>query len=103
MPKGCVMLCHSNPTKKEIEEWVEKKIHEFATQENKTLQVFEKRWLDRYVYAEIHEIFFASFPSEMYEWITKLVDSHGRCRLDKPIVWASKLVRRLEASEDKIA
>jgi len=51
------------------------KIHEFATQENRTLQVSEKRWLDRYVYAKIHEIFFASFLSELYEWITRLADS----------------------------
>jgi len=51
---------------------------------------------------EIHEIFFASFPSELYEWITKLTDSQGRCRLDKPIVWTPELVRKLEASEDKI-
>lgn len=51
---------------------------------------------------EIHEIFFASFPSELYEWIAKLADSQGRCSLDKPIVWIPELVRRLEASVDKI-
>ena len=55
------------------------------------------------MYTEIHEIFFASFPSDLYEWIAKLADSQGRCRLGKPIVWTLKLVRRLEASEDKIA
>lgn len=32
----------------------------------------------------------------------KLADSQGRCRLDKPIVWTPELVRRLEASRDKI-
>lgn len=52
---------------------------------------------------EIHEIFFASFPTELYEWIAKLVDSQGRWKLDGPIVWTPELVRRLEASEDKIA
>jgi len=52
---------------------------------------------------EIHKIFFASFPSELYEWITKLADSQGRCRLDKPIVWTPELVCILEASKDKIA
>jgi len=51
---------------------------------------------------EIHEIFFASFPSKLYEWITKLADNQGRCRLDKPIVWDPKLVCGLEASGDKI-
>ena len=42
-----------------------------------------------------------TFP-QLYEWIVKLVDSQGRCRLDKPSVWTPELVRRLEALEDKI-
>ncbi len=69
------MSCHWNPTKKEIEEWLDKKIHEFATLENRTPQVFEKKWLERYVYTEIHRIFFASFPSELYEWIARFADN----------------------------
>lgn len=97
------MSCHWNPSKKEIEEWLEKNIHMFMTQENITPQVSKEKWLERYVYTEIHEIFFASFPSEMYEWIANLADSQGRCRLDQPIMWTLELVHRLEASEDKIA
>lgn len=51
---------------------------------------------------KFHEIFFASFPSKMYEWIAKLENSQGRCRFNKPIVWTPELVRKIEASEDKI-
>ena len=54
------------------------------------------------MYTKIHEIFVASFPSELYEWIVKLIDNQGRCRSDKPIVWTPELVHRLEASEEKI-
>jgi len=97
------MSCHWNPTKKEIKGWLDKKIHEFAVQENRNPWVSKEQWLECYLYTEIHEIFFASFPSERYEWITKLADSQGRCRLDKPIMWTLELVRRLEASGDKIA
>jgi len=57
-------------------------------------------WLDRYLYIEIHEIFFYSFLVELYEWIAKLVNIQGRWRLDNSIVWTPELVRRLEASED---
>lgn len=71
-------------------------------QENKTPQIPEKRWLDHYIYIEIHEIFIASFSLELYEWIARLVDSKGRCKLDQRIVWTPVLVRKLEASEDKI-
>jgi len=31
-----------------------------------------------------------------------LADSQGRCKLDSPIMWSLKLVRRLEESKDKI-
>jgi len=86
------MSCHRNLKNKEIEEWLDKKIHEFMTQENKTPSVSEKRWLDCYVYREIHEIFFASFPSELYEWIARLADNQGRCKLNQLIVWTPKLV-----------
>ena len=55
------------------------------------------------MYTKIHESFFESFPFEFYQWIAKLTDNQGRCRLNKPIVWTPQLVPRLEASEDKIA
>jgi len=76
-----------NLTKKEIEQWLDRKIHRFAAQENKNPRLSKEERLDYYLYTKIHEIFFASFPSELYEWIAKLADSQGRCRLDKAIVW----------------
>lgn len=81
---------------------MDRRIHEFAAQENKNTWLLKEEWLDYYMYAEIHEIFFTYFPIELYEWITKLVDSQGRCKLNNPIVWIPELVRILEASEDKI-
>lgn len=43
-----------------------------------------------------------SFLVKLYEWIARLADSVGRCRLAQPIVWTPELVRRLEANKDKI-
>ena len=59
--------------------------------------------MDRYIDIDIHEVFFATFLVELYEWIARLANSVGRCRLDQLIMWTLELVRRLEASEDKIA
>jgi len=92
-----------NLTKKEIEGWLDSRIHEFAAQENRNLWLSKEEWLDCYLYTNIHKIFFTSFPTELYEWIAKLADSQGRWKLDNPIVWTLELVCRLEASEDKIA
>lgn len=66
---------HWNPTKKEIEEALDQKLHEFVVQEKKTLQISEKRWLDCYIYTKIHEIFFVPFSSELYDWIARLANS----------------------------
>lgn len=96
------MSHHYNPTKKEIEEWLDRKIHEFMTQEYKNPCLTKEQWLDRYLYTEIHEIFFHSFLIKLYEWISKLADVQRRWRPNGSIVWTSKLVQRLEAFEDKI-
>lgn len=94
---------HWNPAKKEIEYWLDQKLHEFVIQENKTPQISEKIWLDCFIYMKIHEIFFVTFYLELYGWIIRLADSQGRCKLDQLIVWTPELVCRLEAFEDKIA
>jgi len=94
---------HWNPTKKELEDWLDQKLHEFVVQENRNPQISEEGWLDRYIYMDIHEIFFIIFLIELYEWIVRLVDSVGSCKLNQPIVWTPELVCRLEASKDKIA
>ena len=59
--------------------------------------------MDRYLYTEIHEILFCSFPVELCEWITKLAYGQGRWRLNGLIVWNPELVQRFEVSEGKIA
>jgi len=100
--KRCVISHHRNLTKKEIEKWLDRKIHEFTVQENKNPRLKKEQWLNRYLYIKIHEILFCTFLIELYEWIAKLVDGQGRWRLDGLIVWTQKLVGRLEASEDKI-
>ena len=82
---------------------MDRKIHKFAAQENRNPQQTKEEWLHCYLHIEIHEISFTLFPTELYEWITKLVDSQGRWKLDNPIVWTPELVHKLEASEDKIA
>ena len=66
-------------------------------------QLSKEEWLDYYLYTKIHEFFFMSFPTTLYEWITKLADIQGRWKLNNHIVWTVELVHRLEALEDKIA
>ena len=66
------MLYQWNPIKKEIKHWLDRKIHEFTAQENRNPRLMKEQWLDRYLYTEIHKIWFCSFTVELYEWIIKL-------------------------------
>ena len=61
-----------NPMKLKIQEWVDFKALEFAQEESEELQLNPTKWLEWYLYTDIHEIFFAEFPSLLYEWLLKL-------------------------------
>jgi hypothetical protein len=50
------------PTMKEIIEWIERKEQEFAQKENRSPRMSDEQWMQRYVYIEMHEIFFGEFP-----------------------------------------
>jgi len=50
------------PTMKEIIEWLERKEQEFSRKENRKPQMSDEQWMQRYVYIELHEIFFGEFP-----------------------------------------
>lgn len=80
------MSHHWNMTKKEIEKWLDQKIHEFMAQENWNLFLSKEEWLNKYLYIEIHESFFCTFPIELYECLSKFIDGQGRWKLDSPIV-----------------
>jgi hypothetical protein len=46
------------PSRKEIEEWISEKEDEFTWQETRNLQINLERWKQRYIYSDLHEIFF---------------------------------------------
>ena len=90
------------PTKKEIEKWLDQKLHMFSTQENKNLWLSKEQWLNRYLYTDETKAFFCFFPCELHEWLSRLANIQGAWRHDDLIVWTPELVRRLEASKYNI-
>jgi len=91
------------PTKKEIEKWIDRKLHEFVTQENRNPHLSKEKWLQRYLYIEVHKVFFSTFPCELHEWLTKLANSEPTWKDDDPIVLTPELVKRLEEFDYKVA
>ena len=61
-----------NPELSEIEAWFETKTREFEETENKNPNHDSEAWLQKYIYTNIHEVFFTMFPSELHSWVERL-------------------------------
>ena len=62
------------PKTKEIEEWFENQIQEFAVKENCSEKLTAKRWKNRYILIESYKIFFVEFLIELQEWLARLIE-----------------------------
>jgi hypothetical protein len=50
------------PTKVEIESWLKIKDMEFGQKDNKNLKLIPHKYLDKYIFSDLHEAFFCDFP-----------------------------------------
>ena len=73
-----------HPELSEIEAWFETKIKEFVETENRNPNHDSEAWLQKYIYIDVHEIFFATFPLELHSWLVRLVDCSRHVQSDKP-------------------
>jgi hypothetical protein len=60
-----------NPSREEIQDWLSEKEDEFARQETKNLITNIESWKQRYIYTDLHEVFFVEFPCLLYEWLKR--------------------------------
>ena len=74
-----------HPELSEIEAWFETKTKEFAERENRNPNHDSEAWLQKYIYTDIHEVLFATFPSELHSWLAKLAYCSGHVQSDKPM------------------
>ena len=66
-----------HPELSEIEAWFETKAKEFAETENKNPNRDSEAWLQKYIYIDVHKVFFTMFPLELHLWVERLADSTG--------------------------
>jgi hypothetical protein len=72
--KGMLRPC--NPMKEEIKRWIRKKEMEFAQRDSKIPRVTPRKYIEKYVFTDFHEVFFCDFPHLLQEWILRLKDNH---------------------------
>jgi hypothetical protein len=66
-----------NPMKVEIERWLETKELEFAQKDNKNPKLTPRKYLDKYMFSDLHEVFFCDFPHLLQEWLLRLKYNHS--------------------------
>jgi hypothetical protein len=84
------------PSKTKIHKWIEDKEKDFAKAQKKNPNLGTKDWLGRHIFIDIHEIFFGGIHQELYEWITRLADTHFNVILRPPVVWMSALIKKVK-------
>jgi hypothetical protein len=66
------MLRPWNTTKEKIKIWLKTKELEFSHKDNRKPKLTPRKYLDKYVFNDLHEVFFCDFQHVLQEWIKML-------------------------------
>ena len=78
-----------HPTKPKIQSWVDAKELDFAQKEIEGSRWMLTKWLEQYIYLDIHEILFSEFPIVLYEWLSKLKTHKNKSQGGETTKWTS--------------
>ena len=59
------------PSWEEIQYWLTLKEEQIAWRETQGLIVDMEHWKNKYIYTDMHEIFFVEFPCLLYQWLKR--------------------------------
>jgi hypothetical protein len=74
---------------------------QFFLVETQGLKVYIMRWKDRYIYTNMHGIFFFEFPYLLYEWLKRKIDTNTSLRPLELVVSDQAIVYRLKSLDKK--
>jgi hypothetical protein len=94
------MLRPWNPMKEDIEAWLKTKEMDFTQKDNRNLKLTLYKYLDKYVFTDLHEVFFCDLPHILQEWIKRLKDKH-RKNLIRQLEWNPKDIVKLKKFDNK--
>ena len=92
-----------HPTKSEIEDWMESKMLAFTQEESTRSQLSAQYWVDRYIYFDVHKVFFSEFPIVRHEWLFRLAIRHTNFQRREIVEWNDKLVREVTSVSNTIS
>ena len=89
------------PTKAKIKEWLENKEDEFTQKETRGLWISPQFQKDRYLYSDLHEIFFRELPISLYERTKRRFEINNIWRELWQIVWTEQKIKDLRNIDNK--
>ena len=78
------------PSVKEIGDWIEETYFKFAEQENKDPRCSSDEFLQRYIFSDVHEIFFGSIHIELHQWLSRLTERKTNFKEDQFLDWTQQ-------------
>jgi hypothetical protein len=91
------------PSKTEIQKWIEEQEKDFAEAQNKNPNISTEDWLGRYIFIDIHDIFFGGIHKELYEWLAKLADTQFKIISRLSVVWMSALIKKVKRVDNAMS
>jgi hypothetical protein len=59
--------------------------------------------LGRYIFTDIHHIFFGGIHKELYEWLARLEDTQFEIRFRPPVVWTLALIKKVKRVDNAMS
>ena len=59
--------------------------------------------MGRYIFTNIHKIFFGGIHKELYEWLSRLTYTQFEIRLTLPMVWTSTLIKKVKRVDNSMS
>jgi hypothetical protein len=87
------------PSKTKIQKWIEEQEKDFAEAQNKNPNISTEDWLGRYIFTDIHEIFFGGIHKE--EWLPILAEFEIITR--PPVVRTSVLIKKVKRVDNIVS
>jgi hypothetical protein len=84
------------PSKTEIQKWIEDQEKDFVEAQNKNPNISTEDWLGRYIFTDIHEIFFGGIHQELYEWLARLADTHVQSQTQTTYGLDNALIKKVK-------
>ena len=69
---------------------------------NKSPRLSTEDWLQKHIFTDLHEIFFATYANELYDWLSKLTDKNI-FKNKRNIVWTPELIQTVRSIDNPIS